>query len=206
MYLTVLAASLFAIVGGPSVGKTSIINALREEGHLTCKETATDVILEEQAKGHATPWNDAGFEIKIFDEKVRREEAAKKLAADQGKSLIFADRGILDQLVYIEILGKQETSEAKYINEKLSELNPSARYKAIFVVEPWSSDNFELTKTEFRREDSKEAILITKKINEVYSKTGLPVITVPPNMTPKERASFILKKVQEFEATSSNSK
>src|ERR1700722_11266291 len=99
MQLAVLATSLFGIIGGSSVGKTSIINALAEEGHVTCRETATDFILIEQANGHPTPWNDEGFEVKVFDEKVRREEEAYKIAKEQGKSAIFVDRGLFDQLV-----------------------------------------------------------------------------------------------------------
>ena len=171
---------------------------MQEEGHLTCRETATDLILDHQAHGHPTPWNDPGFEMEVFDEKVRREEEAHKLALLEGKSEIFIDRGILDQLVYIEILGKQDTDEAKYIQKKLQELNPASRYKAIFIVEPHTSSHFELTKAEFRRETSSEALVIAQKLAEVYAKTGLPIIIVPPNMTPKERAQFILAKTKEL--------
>ncbi len=199
MYFTFLAASLFAIVGGPSVGKTSIINALHEEGHITCRETATDIILEDQSNGHLTPWHDPGFEIRVFDEKVKREELAHKLASAHGKSSIFIDRGLLDQLVYIDILNKQDTHEAKYIKEKLNELKPSSRYKAIFIVEPHTGESFELTKASFRKESSSEALIISQKLTEVYSQTGLPLIHVPPNMTPKERAQFILEKVSALE-------
>ena len=195
MYFTFLAVSLFAIVGGPSVGKTSIINALHDEGHITCRETATDIILDDQSKGHPTPWNNPGFEIRIFDEKIHREETALKFAENQGKSSIFIDRGLLDQLVYIDILNKQETYEAKYIQEKLKEINPASRYKAIFIIEPHTTENFELTKASFRKENSSESLIISDKLKEVYSQTGLPLIHVPPNMTPKERANFILEKV-----------
>lgn len=198
MHLTLLATSLFAIIGGPSVGKTSIIKALAEEGEITCREAATDIILDEQALGHASPWEEFGFEIKIFDEKVKREDLARKKAKDQGKLSIFTDRGLLDSLVYIEILNKHNSVEAKYIQEKLTELNPSSRYKALFFVEPHTSTGFELAKCDIRRENTSEALLIAQKIKEIYAKTGLPIITVPSDLTPKERALFVLQKAKEL--------
>jgi predicted ATPase len=199
MLISILATSLFAIIGGPSVGKTSIINALQEEGHITCRETATDISLEEQSKGCLAPWNESGFERKVFDEKLHRELHATKLAKEQNKPTIFVDRGLLDQLVYLEVLNKQETDEAKYIQNKLKELDCSSRYKAIFYVEPHSGSDFQFTASNVRCEDTQRALLIAEKLKAVYTETGLPIITVPPNLTPKERAQFILAKVNDFQ-------
>ncbi len=198
MLISILATSLFAIIGGPSTGKTSIINALHEEGHIICRETATDISLEEQAKGCLAPWNESGFERKVFDEKLHREIHATKLANEQNKSAIFIDRGLLDQLVYLEVLNKQESDEAKYIESKLKELNCHSRYKAIFYVEPHSGNDFQFTSNSVRCEDTQRALLIAEKLKAVYAQTGLPIITVPPNLTPKERAHFILNKTREL--------
>ncbi len=198
MHVTLLATSLFALIGGPSVGKTSIINALREEGEIICVEAATDVILAEQAAGRPTPWDDEGFEIKLFNEKVQREGRAREIAFDAGNPSVFIDGSILDSIIYLEMLNKQDSYEAEYIYEKLIELNAQERYKAIFYVEPHSGSNFELTKTAVRREDTAESLRIANKLKALYATTNLPIISVPPHMTPKERALFILKKAHEL--------
>jgi predicted ATPase len=207
MLLTIFATSLFPIIGGPSVGKTSIINELHKEGHVICKESATDVILEMQSKGISNPWDMCGFEIIIFDEKLKREEKAFKEAIELGKSSIYIDRGLLDQVVYLETLNKLDSYDCEYIMNEIKKIDPKTRYKAIFYVEPYQGENFELSKVslnekgeklEVRREDTKEALILSKKLKEVYEKTGLPIYTVPAKMSPKERAEFILKKTNEI--------
>ena len=79
-FLTVIDISLYAIVGGPSVGKTSIIHVLKERGEIVCEEAATDIILAEREKGNLTPWLNEGFELKIFTEKLLREQKALQKA------------------------------------------------------------------------------------------------------------------------------
>jgi predicted ATPase len=235
MLLTIFATSLFPIIGGPSAGKTSIINELHKEGHLICKESATDVILDLQSKGIQNPWDMNGFEIIIFDEKLRREEDAYTKAKMLGKSSIFVDRGLLDQIVYLETLNKLDSKDSEYIMNKLETLDAKSRYKAIFFVEPYNKENFEITKyastgsnfseeglqiskkieaikkengidVEIRREDTKEALVLSSKLKEVYMQTGLPFFVVPSGLSPKERASFILEKVAELNAIDKNAR
>ena len=44
-------------------------------------------------------------------------------------------------------------------------------------------------------EDTTEAIRLGLEAKRTYAKAGIRVVVVPPHMTPKERAEFILEKL-----------
>ena len=104
--LSLLAASLYAIIGGPSAGKTSIINELKENGQHTIEESATAIIKESLKKGIKTPWEKVGFQSDIFNLKLKLETKAHDLNKD-----VFVDRGLLDNLVYLDLGGKKNSKE-----------------------------------------------------------------------------------------------
>ncbi|MBS0585453.1 MAG: ATP-binding protein [Verrucomicrobia bacterium] len=200
--LSTISVSLYAIVGGPSVGKTSIIQELKNKGEIVCEEAATDIILEERRKGNTTPWTEEGFEVRIFDEKVKREKEASLLAKDQGKSTVFTDRGLLDSLYYLEINQKKSSKEYETIASVLKELHSDTRYDAVFYIEPYNGEDFTSTVTEHRHEDTAEAKKQAKHIKEIYEKTPMPLIIVPAHMTPKARANFVLEEVKALQKAS----
>lgn len=193
--LTTLAASLFVITGGPSVGKTSIINELEEMGEVTCVEAATDLIAEYQKNGVPCPWERQNFESEVYLEKVRREEESLHRANMLGKSFVFADRGLLDTLVYLEVNNKLDTEEYELVTDHLSTLKLTDYYEAIFFVEPHSGNQFIADNTGVRHEDTEESIRLGNEVKKVYQNAGIPTIIVPPYMTPRERAEYVLEKL-----------
>ena len=203
-FIPVLAASLYAIIGGPCVGKTSIINELETLGEITCRESATDVIAEYQDRGIVHPWELPGFETVIYQEKVAREQRAISIAKSMDRRKVFTDRGLLDTLVYLEVNNKLDTDEYTSVTSHLSTLTLPEHYKIAFFVEPYSGSEFIADDTGIRHEDSTEAIRLGIEVKKVYKEAGIPLIIVPPYMTPKERAKFILQKLSEFEATQCN--
>ncbi len=196
-FISILGVSLYAIIGGPSVGKTSIIQALKKKGEVVSEEAATDIILEERKKGNLTPWAEEGFEVRIFEEKVKREKEASQQALLSGKEAVFIDRGLLDSLHYLEVNKKEKSKEYEMIASILKELNATNRYDAIFYIEPYNGDSFNSTVTEHRHEDTQEAKRQAEEIRKIYAKTDMPLINVPPHMSPDERANFILQKAKE---------
>ena len=195
MLAYLLSAALYAIVGAPSAGKTSIINELEKSGEIICEESATDVILEEKQKGNNTPWLDPDFEIKVFEKKLERETAALLLADKNQYERVFADRGLLDTLVYLETLGKTTTTEYQEILSRIDKTEAFNRYTAIFFVEPHNAENFTADITGARHEDTEESLKIGELIKKIYLSTGKTVFFVPPHLTPQQRAEFIVNSI-----------
>ena len=198
-FLSIFAVSLYAITGGPSVGKTSIIKELENMGEVTCREAATDIISEYQSNGVAHPWELSGFESQVYFEKVTREKDALTKAKDQGKKKVFTDRGLLDTLVYLETNNKLNTDEYLKVNDHLKSLCLTDHYKAVFFVEPYTGSEFIADDTGVRHEDTTEAIRLGLETKRTYAKAGIPIIIVPPHMTPKQRAEFVLEKLHNLE-------
>ena len=85
------------ITGGPSSGKTSIINRLSELGYKIVPEAAEKYIKEEQVKGKKVRdirTNEEDFTRVIFYKKI---EAENELSSNQ---LTFLDRGLPDTVAY----------------------------------------------------------------------------------------------------------
>ncbi len=200
-YLSIFAVSLYAITGGPSVGKTSIIKELENMGEMTCREAATDIISQYQSNGVSHPWELSGFESEVYFEKVTREKAALAKADDLGKKKVFTDRGLLDTLVYLETNNKLNTDEYRKVNDHLKSLPLTDHYKAAFYVEPYAGSEFIADDTGVRHENTTEALRLGLEAKRTYAKAGIPVIVVPPHMTPKQRAEFVLEKLTQLERT-----
>src|SRR5690606_34816123 len=84
------------LTGGPSSGKTTIINSLLEKGYSVVSEVAKDIIEKE---GLVDPNNKKKYEElqnKIAHLQIKRE---KNL---EGKVINFLDRGVYDGIVYCE--------------------------------------------------------------------------------------------------------
>ncbi len=79
---------LITITGGPSVGKSTLVNGLRECGYAVVPEQASVVI----QKGKYLPWIDRdGFQKEVLRRQLLAE--SKYLETDE---VVFLDRGILD--------------------------------------------------------------------------------------------------------------
>lgn len=188
-----LATSLYAIIGGPSVGKTSILEELKSKGQHTIEEAATVIIKKNFKNGIKNPWEKEGFQADIFALQLELENKAMK----SSKQEFFVDRGILDNLVYLEINGKKNTKEYKNIKNKIQAMNIANHYKAIFYVEPYSKDKFKTSTTEIRHENTEEALKIANAIKKAYSKY-YTIYTIPGDLSPKARAALIEKTIKKL--------
>jgi predicted ATPase len=185
-----MATAIYAIIGGPSAGKTSIIKELQADGQVTIEESSTQIIKNKLEKNIKEPWLKDGFQLEIFTKKLQLEKEMLK----SSKGPIFIDRGLLDNLVYLEISGKENSSEYKEIKDQLATLDIKNRYAAVFFIEPHANKNFQLEKNEIRRESTKEALNLSEKIKAAYSK-HYDLIIIPGGITPSARAALIKQKV-----------
>ena len=163
------------ITGGPSVGKTTIVNGLGQLGYRIVNEIATQIIKE----GRILPWVDRQ---KFQAEVLKRQQSAEASILDFDQTVIL-DRGLFD-------------GEAYYLHDKLpvpsvfSNLD-SSQYDVAFLIEPLSF--FEAN--EIRQNES---LKFTKEISVIlehcYASRNVKVIRVPA-MPAVERIEFVKSQV-----------
>ena len=167
------------ITGGPSTGKTSLINELANSNCTTFPEVARIIIKEQlEINSNKVPWGDvSGFSQLVLDKQVVDFNEAKK-------GFNIYDRGIPDLIGYMNH-GKQALfSDLKINAEKF-------KYQFVFILPPWE-DIYE-TDNE-RRESFDDAIKIYESIKNAYIHLGYTPIEVPKDALEK-RVSFILNQI-----------
>lgn len=168
----------FVITGGPGVGKTTVIEILKNRGFNVLDETARIIIEEEVFKdSDVLPWKDlAKFQERVFKIQLKKEEENKS-------EIVFLDRSIIDGYAYCTLGGVEPNKEI----DKLA-LN---RYDKVFLLE--RLDQYE--KDDSRIEDHKFALDIHNEIEKIYRKFGYEVIKVPV-LKPEERVDYILSLIK----------
>ena len=167
------------ITGGPSTGKTTVINMLEKRGYKTTIEHARHYIDTMRTEGETIEEmrsNKRKFQIGVLDMQIEQE------AAIQPKDLVFLDRAIPDAMAYYQFLMLD-------YDEKLLNAIKKTSYKKIFIL-----DRLPFTKDYARTEDEADQIKIHQLIIDVYTSLGFPIITVPV-LPPIERVEFILNNI-----------
>ena len=165
------------ITGGPSIGKTTVIEILAARGYSTVPEAARIVIEEETIKGtDSLPWgNRAKFQELVFKKQLTLE-------AEASRETVFIDRGILDGVAYCKY-ANVPVPPAMYTLEK-------NRYDKIFILNSlgiYEEDGI-------RSRTLEDAEKLHQLIEEVYEEFGYQPIAVPV-LPPEERVNFILEKI-----------
>ena len=167
----------YVITGGPSSGKTTLLDTLSNGGHTTVPEVARTLIDREIQNGFTIEEirnDEAAFQKKVLELKLELE---RNLDA---KSLVFFDRGIPDTEAYL-LLHNFE------ITPTLTEAMQKCNYKKVFLLDPV------IFETDYARTETEEQrIKLQKLLEESYSKLGFEVVKVPV-MPVAERAKFILE-------------
>ena len=166
----------YVVTGGPSSGKTTTINILKQRGYKTTIEHARHYLdmqvligrSVDEVRSHLQEFQLAVLELQIEEE--------KKLVPD---AVVFLDRGIPDVHAYYHFLNIPETIELTQALQNIS-------YKKIFML-----DCLPLVKDYARREDEVEQKKIQDSLIEVYESLPFPVLRVPV-LEPEARADFIV--------------
>ncbi|MFC1697655.1 AAA family ATPase [Nanoarchaeota archaeon] len=162
------------LTGGPSAGKSSIIEFFTgKDGVYTIEEAAKYVIDREQKKdSDCLPWrNNLVFQLTVLN-LMKRWEKVSNFKGD----LVVQDRGILDGIAYLRA-NKLDIPE-QYKNLDL-------KYTKVFIL-----DMLPFKKTKYRK-DKHLAKFLDKELEKVYKEHGFEVIRVPV-MSIKDRVKFIL--------------
>jgi predicted ATPase len=167
----------YVITGGPSSGKTTTVNLLKERGYKTTIEHARHYIDTQRVTGKTVEEirrNQVVFQQGILDMQIAQE---KELSASE---VVFLDRALPDALAYYRFLNLPE-------DEKLQKALGQASYKKVFILDP-----LPLVKDYARTEDPAAQLNLHGLLTEVYESLGFPVVHVPI-LPPEERVDFILK-------------
>ncbi|ESU28501.1 hypothetical protein FLJC2902T_18700 [Flavobacterium limnosediminis JC2902] len=167
----------YVITGGPSSGKTTTVNLLKERGYITTFEHARHYLDTQRLKGRTVEEarkNQREFQLGVLDMQIEQEnEIAPNVQ-------VFLDRAIPDALAYYRFLNLS-------VDEKLAKALQMVSYKKIFIL-----DSLPLKNDYARSEDEQAQKKIHKLITEVYESLPFPVVHVPV-LSAEERVDFILK-------------
>jgi len=172
----------YAITGGPSTGKTTLLAELEKRGFKTVPEAARAVIDRAASKGISVEQLRA--DEQKFQEEVTqlKDEIGSKIDTSQ---TVFFDRGMQDTEAYMQYYGFEMSPEIKKMMD-------TYRYRLVFLLDdlPVYEENYA------RVEDEKFLVAIRQLLYDVYSSYGMRPICVPA-VGVVERADFILSKIKE---------
>ena len=167
----------YVITGGPSSGKTTTVNLLKERGYITTFEHARHYLDTQRLKGKTIDEvrkNQREFQLGVLDMQIEQEN---QISPDV---LVFLDRAIPDALAYYRFLNLRE-------DKKLTKALLTVSYKKVFIL-----DRLPVVKDYARTEDATAQKKIHALLVEVYESLGFPIVQVPV-FPPEERVDFILK-------------
>jgi len=179
MIMNNLKTNWYVITGGPSSGKTTTVNLLKDRGYKTTIEHARHYIDTQKITGKTVEEiraNQLAFQQGILDMQIAEEQALSL------GEIIFLDRAIPDALAYYRFLKLPEDEKLKNVVHKFS-------YKKVFILDP-----LPLVKDYARTEDETAQKNIHTLLVQVYEELHYPVIHVPV-FPPDERVDCILKNI-----------
>jgi len=177
------------ITGGPSTGKTSVINALEAKAYtclhevirlMTAAAKDKDAELAFKTNPIVSVSDPQAFNQKILEARIQQYESAQEMSNE----FIFFDRGIPDVLAYMDCF--KQTYDESFVKACQEH-----RYDFIFLMPPWK--DIHSTDTE-RFESFEESIQVYASLKNSYSEFGYTVIEVPKESI-ANRVSFILNHV-----------
>ena len=171
------------LIGGPSTGKTTLLNALKAEGFPCLDEVSREVIKAAQQEGIEQLFL---TEPLLFSEKLLERRIQQYLDAGAlDAAHVFIDRGIPDVTAYMDFIGQQYP-------ERFSKACKAYKYDHIFLLPLWKDIH---TTDKERYESFEEAHQIQNELVKTYESYGYTPIEVPKTSV-AERVSFILKNLE----------
>lgn len=179
----VIKPNYYIITGGPGVGKTTLIDALRRKGYHCVPEVAREIIKEQiENNGNALPWKDTS----LYSGLMLQKSVEDFITLPEKDEIYFFDRGIPDTYGYNKLIGLP-------IDDNLQYATGNYRYNPIvFILPAWT----EIYHTDNERKQSlEEAIATYHAMKAAYIELGYHPVDVPKT-TVEERCKYVLEKIK----------
>lgn len=167
------------ITGGPSTGKTTVVNELIKRNYNCIPEISRQITLKAREDG--IEWLFLKDPL-LFSKLLL--EGREKQYIDAGKidsSLIFFDRGIPDVQAYMNYFGVDYPDIYEATSKKY-------KYSQILLMPPWKEI---YTEDEERYENFEQSLAIYNHLKNAYRNLGYKITEIPFGSV-KERVDFIL--------------
>jgi len=172
------------ITGGPSTGKSTIIEELKNREYYCFDEVSRSIIKEAQQQGIEQLFltDPLLFSRKLIEGRLKQYHEADLI----NKPMVFFDRGIPDVNAYLKY-SKQS------ILEEFEQITRSHPYdRIVFIMPPWDEI---YTNDAERYESFNQAQLIHNKLVNYYKELGYYLIFVPFGSVEK-RADYIINSLK----------
>ncbi|MGB6268553.1 MAG: ATP-binding protein [Olleya sp.] len=176
-------AKKIVITGGPSTGKSAIINELTKRGYTCYEEISRQVTLEAREKGIEQLFL---TEPLLFSQLLLKGRENQYIKAENSDSeFVFLDRGIPDVVAYMDYV--KEDYPKKFIASCEANI-----YDYVFILAPWQ----EIYKSDaVRYESFEQAKIIHQHLLNTYQKYDYNLQDVPFSSI-ETRAQHILDVVK----------
>lgn len=171
------------LIGGPSTGKTTLLNALKDSGQTCYAEISRTVTRAAQEEGIAQLFltDPLLFSQKLLEYRIIQFKDAEK----EKQPYVFIDRGIPDVVAYMDYMNQEYPA---YFKEACQEY----RYDQIFILPPWQ----EIHTTDGERyENFEQATAIQDNLIKTYTQYGYDLIKIP-KASVEERLNFVMNHIQ----------
>ena len=167
------------ITGGPSTGKSTVLNELININFNCMPEISREVTLQARKKGIEQLFlkDPLLFSKMLLEGRFKQYEDANKIDTD----IIFFDRGIPDVHAYMNYMGVDYPSI-------FQEMSINNKYTHVFLMPPW--EHIYITDSE-RYESFEQSLAIHNHLRKVYEGLGYTIQEVPFGSV-KLRVNFIL--------------
>jgi predicted ATPase len=174
----------FVLTGGPSSGKSALVDALERAGYARSVEAGRGIIQDQMLiRGRALPWDDRT----LFAELMLSWEMRSYHMAQPSTGPVFFDRGVPDVLGYLRLIGHP-------IPSHMQKAAAIFRYNAnVFVAPPWR-DIFHQDRE--RKQDFDEAVRTYDALVVTYTEYGYNLIELP-RVPVAERLRFVLQTISQ---------
>lgn len=179
------------ITGGPSTGKTAVIELLEQKGYRCKEEVIRAMTLAKKAANSELVFESnpivsvddpAAFNQMILHARIAQYEST----IEATEALVFFDRGVPDVLAYMDCFNQ-------VYDESFKEACINYKYDFIFLMPPWKEIH---VNDSGRFESFDESLRINDCLAHSYASFGYTVQIVPKD-TILNRVEFILKHINE---------
>ena len=157
------------ITGGPSSGKTTLINELARRGYYTVREAALYLMETHNYK----LWTDSPDIEKKVEKGIYHLQQKWEAEIPRWAKLVFLDRSLIDAIAYYKLFGLKTPKE-------LDTLIKQANYTTVFFLDMLPKKFWnKMINGQPRKQDYKQGLQLVKLTKQAYEDYGFKLTELP---------------------------